>query len=389
MSPTFSIYLDAIRFLAALTVFLAHAQAPHRGALQLGGFPAWRLANDAVVTFFVLSGLVIHYSVDHRDCEIATYIINRLARLWSVVIPALLLTILLYTAGSALAPRHYAEYASTAPVTSILGSAFFVHQLWFLELSPPSDAPFWSLGFEAWYYIIFGCAFFFRGWTRLAAVGLAAAAMGPKVLILLPVWLLGAAVYRVRIVTASDRLGAALFFGSVAAYLLYQWSGLSRTLWAGVLGFREELGLGMAGAFLSDYIVALLIVANFIGFRILERRWAPVFAVLEKPIRFLASYTFSLYLFHFPLLIFTTSFLPDGSYLLLPIVLAAIVGLGSITERRKDVVRKLLWRLSAAGAAICSGRQVKDDAPAPYGIGTDLRKVSDPAGSRQGSPALR
>lgn len=88
MSPTFSIYLDAIRFLAALTVFLAHAQAPHRGALQLGGFPAWRLANDAVVTFFVLSGLVIHYSVDHRDCEIATYIINRLARLWSVVIPA-------------------------------------------------------------------------------------------------------------------------------------------------------------------------------------------------------------------------------------------------------------------------------------------------------------
>jgi peptidoglycan/LPS O-acetylase OafA/YrhL len=348
MSRTFSTYLDAVRFVAALMVLLEHAAQPHTGALPLG--PLGHFGHDAVVVFFVLSGLVICHAVHHRDRSLQIYVVNRAARLWSVVVPALLLTVVLGALGGAMAPARYAGYGPGVPIATLLGNLFFVNQLWFLDLSPPSNSPFWSLGFEVWYYIFFGCIFFLRGRPRIVAGGLAIAAMGPKILILLPVWLLGAGLYRIR-PPAHGRLGAALFFGAAAVYLLFRWSALSQPLSLAVLHRLPALPLGMAKYFVNDYLVALLVAANFIGFRLVEERWARTFAAIEKPIRFLAGYTFSLYLFHYPLLLFVCSFLPNGSYLSLPAVLAITAALGSLTERRRDVLRKALWRLLAADRA--------------------------------------
>ena len=72
MRPATSVYLDALRFLAAALVFVVHANYSQ----VTGGMPVlWRFAglgNDAVMVFFVLSGFVIAYVADQMPIRFAT-----------------------------------------------------------------------------------------------------------------------------------------------------------------------------------------------------------------------------------------------------------------------------------------------------------------------------
>jgi peptidoglycan/LPS O-acetylase OafA/YrhL len=87
MNRELSLYLDICRFCAAAMVFLGHV-SDHQwsgGFLwQIGGF-----GEDAVAVFFVLSGFVIGYVSDARENAASSYTASRLARLWSVAVPAL------------------------------------------------------------------------------------------------------------------------------------------------------------------------------------------------------------------------------------------------------------------------------------------------------------
>src|SRR5580704_14604047 len=81
-----SLYLDFVRVLAALAVVLNHAADQQTGG-QWMKIPA--IGPDAVVVFFVLSGLVIAYTTPSRHASALDYFATRLARLWSVLLPAL------------------------------------------------------------------------------------------------------------------------------------------------------------------------------------------------------------------------------------------------------------------------------------------------------------
>ena len=76
-----------------------------------GGLPVvWRishLGNDAVMVFFVLSGFVIAYVANSKEKTIESYFISRFARLYSVVLPALILTIIFDYFGSRIAYELY------------------------------------------------------------------------------------------------------------------------------------------------------------------------------------------------------------------------------------------------------------------------------------------
>jgi len=99
-----SIYLDAIRFMTALTVFVGHYSLLH-----LSGGLLWQIqpyADEAVVVFFVLSGFVIAHATHGRRTSAADYCIGRAARIYSVVLPALLLTAVLDFVGNRLFPAH-------------------------------------------------------------------------------------------------------------------------------------------------------------------------------------------------------------------------------------------------------------------------------------------
>lgn len=104
MNSTTSIYLDVIRFLAAALVFVVDA---NYGRFT-GGLPVlWRfeaLGNDAVMVFFVLSGFVIACISDQKERTLKTYFIRRFARLYSVSVPALVLTIVVDAIDSRLSP---------------------------------------------------------------------------------------------------------------------------------------------------------------------------------------------------------------------------------------------------------------------------------------------
>jgi peptidoglycan/LPS O-acetylase OafA/YrhL len=102
MKKDLSIYLDILRVLAAATVFLAHLSSMKNS----GGF-LWQFQNfghPAVIVFFVLSGYLIQYSVTARENTLIDYAVARLGRLYSVVIPALLLTYVLDRIGASFDP---------------------------------------------------------------------------------------------------------------------------------------------------------------------------------------------------------------------------------------------------------------------------------------------
>ena len=107
MNKSVSLYLDLVRFLAAVIVVIVHANHER----FTGGLPIlWRLSglgNDAVMVFFVLSGFVIAYVSDQKERSLEDYMVSRLARLYSVVVPALLLTVLLDWLGARIDPTLY------------------------------------------------------------------------------------------------------------------------------------------------------------------------------------------------------------------------------------------------------------------------------------------
>ena len=147
-----SLYLDLVRFGAALVVFLGHLSSPAFTGGFLAPLAAWLSA--AVMVFFVLSGFVIAHVTD--DCEVSAgdYAVARLARIYSVALPALVATALLDAAGRAIDPVHYLLDPGYQPRNLLLqfsAAALFLNQLWYLDMPVGTMAPYWSLGYEVCY----------------------------------------------------------------------------------------------------------------------------------------------------------------------------------------------------------------------------------------------
>ncbi len=303
-----------------------------------------QFGHDAVVVFFVLSGCVIAYSVKTRDRDLETYAISRLARMWSVVIPALCLTIALDFLGSDIGRQTGGPLDHS--FLTILANAIFVNQLWFLNLVPGSNSPFWSLGFEVWYYILFAAFTFPTGKRRLFWIAVMALIAGPKILLMLPIWLLGVAVYRWR-PPSSELAGWALMVGSIVIYLVYRWVDFTPVaIDVSRLLHVANAKFGMAYYFSSDYAVGIMVALHFWGFRMCEHRLTTLFDQLKVPIRFLASFTFSIYLFHVPIIVFLVRIFGKDNYLTPVTAVVVIFAFGAVTERKKEAVRSMLIQVA-------------------------------------------
>jgi peptidoglycan/LPS O-acetylase OafA/YrhL len=363
MTRLTSIYLDLTRFLAALTIFVVHANYDR----FTGGLPfLWRLknlGNDAVMVFFVLSGFVIAYVSDDREKTLPEYTISRLARLYSVVAPALLLTVLLDYVGSRVDYQVYNGwwFQTSGPFLRCLANMFFVNELWFLSVRPFSNGPFWSLGYEFWYYVLFAAWFYLRGRPRYCAATFVCFIMGPKILVLLPVWLLGVLAYRsAKMGRISEVAGWTLFVGSIIGYVSFRKAGCPKLLldWtiAHLGSTFVKQRLFWSQYFLSSYIIGVLVAAHFLGLFRIAPRLAKILLPLESPIRYLAGYTFALYLLHYPLLQFfaALSSIVSNPRIQTCIVmvgtLLAVWALGTVTEKRKPMLKKWL-RIAYAGLA--------------------------------------
>jgi len=348
MNKAVSIYLDLVRFLAALTVFFVHANYDRfTSNLPLVGWLK-DFGNDAVMVFFVLSGFVIAYVVDQKEKTLKDYAASRLARLYSVVVPALILTFVLDHIGAHIAFNMYDGwwFQNDRPLWRFVSNLFFVNEFWFTSIRPFSNGPFWSLGYEFWYYVIFAIACFVKRPLKFFLIGAVCLLIGPKIMLLLPVWLLGAQVYYIikkRMVPES--FGWVMFAGSALLYIGFRLGDYPDALYQymvrgiGIVYMQDYLRWSQE--FLSSYIIGVLVAIHFIGAALVAPRFAKIIGVCEKPIRYLAAYTFTLYLFHYPLLQFlgaVTSTM-TAEWLRNAIVifgsLSVIWVLGAVTESRK------------------------------------------------------
>ncbi|HET7086314.1 MAG TPA: acyltransferase [Rhizomicrobium sp.] len=347
MTKAESLYFDFVRVVAAMVVLIGHVAVIMPGTLNF-----YDLGHYAVVSFFVLSGYVISYVSDTKERTGTAYFISRAARVYSVALPAIALTIVLDMIG-----RHginhqiYNNFPHSWPPMRALVSATFTNEVWFNSLILFTNGPYWSLCYEVWYYAIFGAAVYLKGRARLVSVACLLAAAGPKMLLLFPIWLLGVALYRYKAVF-SRSVGIALFLASSIAVVVLTHSSLAFLIgeWmSGTLGAHNFALLEFSGDFLTDYIFACLIALNFIAARSFEGLISTD-GRLGAVIRWAAGSTFSLYLFHRPLVVFliaVTGVRPTtvSSLILISATVILAVALSYLTERRKQFWRKMVGLL--------------------------------------------
>lgn len=349
MNKSLSIYLDILRFCAAVAVFVGHSQGFILPSIP--GFAASH-ALEAVAIFFVLSGFVIQYVLLEKDKTWKSYVVARLSRIYSVVPVALLATFVVDKIGSHVNPGYYVTvpFYSEASFLSLAGALAFVNELWFAHGVFGSNEAYWSLGFEVPYYVLAGLLTFLPRRRALPAACVFALFLGPKIMLYSAIWFLGAATYRM---VSSPRFslpwpaGILLFLFSILLYVLirfglndfkqgmYAWTGVERTLLSAVYFF----------------CVGIAVAINIFAFSRIVRAIDLSMKSIESPIRWLAGATFTIYLTHEPLLIAFRA-LSNGVSPSPATGLAGMIAifclcmvLAELGERRKNLYRNWISRL--------------------------------------------
>ena len=350
LSRASSLYLDVWRLLAAIVVFLGHVS----GARFTGGF-LWQFGpymGQAVTVFFVLSGFVISYATARQAETARSYALNRFARIYSVALPALVLTFALDAIGRFVRPELYSPvwgYISDGQAWQFASGLLLVNQIWGLDVPQGSDLPFWSLGYEAWYYVIFGLAVFSPARWRWLAVAAALAFVGPAIAAMLPLWLLGLYGFRVcRTRRVGPLTGWALCVGSLAAWGAYEAFGRST-----VAGLIDVPGFLRRPSLVEDYLVGVLFISHIIGFDAISPAFAKVAVRLQRPIRWAAGATFTIYLLHLPVAQFLSTQVPwrpaawETRAVLFGGTLLIVFAVAEVTERQKNWWRRVFGVLFA------------------------------------------
>ena len=357
MKKSLSIFLDLVRVLAASAVVVGHFTDHFRTGWIVTGL--W--GHNAVAVFFVLSGFVIGYVAQTREADARSFTIARLARLYSVMVPAVLLSGLVLVICRTIDPDFVRQTVDVQrnllPLHGHPALRFFAQSVMTLtftnclqghEATPAMNSAAWSLGYEAPYYLLFGLALFLKGRTRIWMLVITGAICGTEILRLFPVWLAGLALQRgLSVLPRKAPLLQGLIcclalIGGVAYYHSFErWSALPHGRLLDSL-LHGSMRAGDAAGFY--YWGALTVIAVY-GVGALESHLSRVFRAMEKPVRWAAGHTFSIYLYHLPLMFvieeLTHSRIPPGIRRIgaLLAIFAGCVLLSEITERQK-----LRWR---------------------------------------------
>ncbi|THF63125.1 acyltransferase [Pseudothauera nasutitermitis] len=169
--------LDALRGCAALVVALAHGLhifvEPAAPDLKINTYIAG-FAQASVMVFFVLSGFLIGTSIQNniknnsRAFSLAQYARSRALRIYPPLLLATLLTVLIIEASWAFVPKEFATRAFQTTYQQIFGSLFFLNG--FFTPGVRINGPLWSLSIEVWYYAVAGLLFTARPFLMLIGV---------------------------------------------------------------------------------------------------------------------------------------------------------------------------------------------------------------------------
>lgn len=356
LTGAFSVYLDALRVTAALIVCLYHWAYISCGE-SLASLQYLNAGTHSVMVFFVLSGLVIADSAS-RAPSAGQFLFKRWTRFVSVAYPALLVSFLVDLGRLEMETGHPWEgWVQMTGVGSFLSHLTFTNQWLGLNTRFGTNSPYWSLSYEAAYYLLFAIGWYGRGGRRVLMGAVLSILVGPRVLLLAPAWVLGAGLARSLTATppGSQRgvrpwLAVSL---PVFVYGLCWWYRVPRDLtfetarWLEVDMLTMRKALAFSGDFVFCNVVAVLVTCHLWGVAALlaGRDSLPA----ARLIRWCAGMSFSLYIFHLPLLraFHRVAHHGDAVWLewcSLPATFVVCAVFASLTERRLSHLRERLRR---------------------------------------------
>jgi peptidoglycan/LPS O-acetylase OafA/YrhL len=260
-------------------------------------------SHQAVIVFFVLSGYFVGgsvlRSVKSARFEWRVYLGKRMSRLWLVLIPALLLTVMLDYVGRKIAPAGAIYSLDNPPIsigpdtlTTFIGNMFFLQRIYL----PPfgTNAPLWSLAYEFWFYVAFPFAAMLIFSRSIVTKVISATALilmslfvGTDISAYFSVWLLGLVAH---IVPAPKRC--------LPSILLIP-------TWAGVVGFA--LILIKMGVAMIPGDIALGVIASAWCYQAKHSTEPNHRSVYARLAIALSEMSYTLYLVHVPILTFLSA----------------------------------------------------------------------------------
>lgn len=361
-----SAILNFLRILAALTVVSLHWLS-FRGFtesaffrqhpllfLPFKAYILWSIMGyQFVMAFFVLSGYFIGTSVlkaiQSGRWSWRYYLIQRLTRLWIVLLPALVLTIVWHYLQILLFGVGY----GTSRAFSV---SSFLANMAFLQGSHGPDfganVPLWSLAYEFWCYLLFPCvmlAIAAKTWRARMLYGMITVGIGvlvgPRILEYFFVWLLGVAIAVTPPVTTRSRGWRGVWLAGAIVVAL------------GLMGLPHVVPMLAPGSIIPDFGTGLgfaqllyMLISHY-------NRQHPASRWMTGLASALAGFSYTLYLTHYPILHFLRAWIaspwwpwPERSSFLLtgPCVLMALGvyawGIAQLTEARTDTVRRWVTR---------------------------------------------
>ncbi|MES2900350.1 MAG: acyltransferase [Pseudomonadota bacterium] len=301
-----SIVISMVRGLAAIQVVAAHIRAQMYPSLKSLPDPAvWYqvlafftgFAHQAVVLFFLLSGWLVGGSLLNKIGEpgiVLPYALDRLCRMWIVLVPAFVLTLLLAILADTVDPRHFdAGGVNEYSLGAFAGNLVGVQDM--LVARYGGNFALWSLAYEMWYYVLFPLLLApLMPIARSLKVGAICAAvliglhLSLPIMLYLSLWLMGVMFSRIRIDANRAWLTVLLaLFCLVSVYFR-------------LTGSNDLL---VEASFVQDLIysaLALLILCSLQFPADLSRRavrW------IRSAGTWLAAFSFTLYVIHVPLLL--------------------------------------------------------------------------------------
>ena len=303
-----SILISALRGLAALQVAAAHLRAEFfPGLRSLENPMLWYqalsfftgFAHQAVLVFFLISGYLVGGSFLNKMGQpdaLKLYAIDRVTRLWTVLVPTFLLIVAFGIVTGVLDARTV-DFSAANPYSV----AAFVGNLAGLQtIVVPyfgGNYPLWSLANESWYYLLFplgvlavagGAGSGAQRRALPALLLLLIAFLLPfNIMLYFSIWLLGAGFSRVRLeCNALVRVGLLAALVAVSAYLR-------------LTGQTAD----MTSESFPGYLLLSVLLALFLSSTIIQpdprmRLVAPVRAAATL----LSNFSFTLYVVHIPVL---------------------------------------------------------------------------------------
>ena len=347
-----SVVLDISRVCLALVVAGAHWT---QGYFQHDWPDLTIVGVAAVGGFFVLSGYTIRMIYpDGHSFDESRYYVDRLSRLWSVVLPALLATVCLDAVSYYAAPDFYMSHWGGEvdhPLFRLTANIGFFGQLWGYSIYPFSNSPFWSLGYEAAFYLMYGLYLS----RRYMLLGLTALLLGPNILFMAVIWIGGAVLFDVF--SAKGKVGP--FVRAMLAALALAVLGYVALNLNEVAELTRQIIDVFFGALHVDparVSVSLVLpsVAALAAFALVFWVLGMIGPKLELPDRLkriartVGDATFPIYLFHFPMFVCVAALglYDETSTFQKLVVFVCVVGVAGLmtpfTNRFKNVLRRFL-----------------------------------------------